>query len=104
MFAHPSITPGTLSSALKIYDAIRRPFSQEVQRLSDENGYLHHLHRFGLESISAEQSRKGEYDHGKLKDIGEALSNATEWAIKTSALEQRDKAVRMFEAALAGKE
>ena len=37
LLGHPSASLSTMPALLSVYDVVRRPFAQEVQRLSDEN-------------------------------------------------------------------
>ena len=84
-----------------MYDAVRRPFAQEIQRLSDENGRIYHLRRLGWEDLSAEQSTAGEYAPEMLGRMQDALMDAVQWTLKGSAMSERDKALKMLEEVLA---
>lgn len=61
ILADPKVTLTNLAAALKIYDGLRRPFSQAMQRCSRGTGHLNHLLRAGWEDVTAEQSAAGEY-------------------------------------------
>ena len=81
---------------------MRRPFAQNVQRLSDENGHTYHLYRHGWEALSAEESAAGKYTPEMVQAIGDSLLRVTEWAVKGSAMEEREKALALLEVELAG--
>ena len=83
-----------------MYDAVRRPFAQDVQRRSAANGRLYHLNREGWESISAEESAAGKYTPENLKAVADALGVASQWAVIGSAMDEKEKALRLLEAEL----
>ena len=101
ILSQPTVTRDTVTRALAVYDAVRRPFAQEVQRLSDEHGRIYHLRRLGWEELSAEQSAAGEYTPDMLRKIEKAIAHGAQWTLEGSAMEERDKALRMLEAELA---
>ena len=89
ILAHPAVTLGKLPAALKIYDDIRRPFSQGVVRGSANNGTNYHLCRAGWENVSAEESREGRYPLELLGVLGEELRKQTSWMYDSSILDER---------------
>ena len=87
-----------LSAALTVYDAIRRPFSQQVQQRSRDTGRLHQLLRQGWENLTPEQSRAGEYPRDMLTRLGETYEIESMWVAETSSImEDQKKAMRMVE-------
>ena len=89
ILSHPAVTLANLPAALKIYDDIRRPFSQGVVRGSANNGTNYHLCRAGWENVSAEESREGRYPRELLGVLGEELRKQTSWMYDSSILDER---------------
>nr|VWO96890.1 Mannitol 1-phosphate dehydrogenase [Ganoderma boninense] len=85
-----SVTLSNLPAALKIYDDLRRPFSQRVQRGSARNGN-YHLRRTGSgwENISEEDSRAGRYPHEWLKYIAEDVRAQMRWTFEANIEDDR---------------
>ena len=78
-----------------MYDEVRRPFSQDIQRRSDENGRRYHLQRGGWENVTVEQSASGNYDPEILKAVSRELQGALQWA-QVSANVEKEKALKLF--------
>ncbi len=91
ILSHPSVTLSNLPAALKIYDDLRRPFSQGVQRGSERNGENYHLRRpgSGWENITAEDSRSGRYPREWLKDIAEDVQAQMRWTFEANVEDDR---------------
>ena len=89
ILSHPAVTLANLPAALKIYDDIRRPFSQGVVRGSANNGTNYHLCRAGWENVSAEESREGRYPRELLGMLEEELRKQMRWMYETSILDER---------------
>ena len=89
ILSHPAVTLANLPAALKIYDDIRRPFSQGVVRGSANNGTNYHLCRAGWENVSAEESREGRYPRELLGMLEEELLKQMRWMYETSILDER---------------
>ena len=101
LLAHrPTETLSALPAILSAYDAVRRPFAQDISRRSDENGHLSQLRRLGWENVSAKESNKGGFAPERLKELGDALNTSVGWAMDGSAMGERDKAITMLEVAL----
>ena len=80
-----------------MYDAVRRPFSQDIQRRSDENGRRYHLQRGGWENVTVEQSASGNYDPEMLKAVSTELQGALQWAqVIGGANVEKEKALGLF--------
>ncbi|TDL26549.1 salicylate hydroxylase [Rickenella mellea] len=96
-----------LHEALKIYDAIRRPAGNDVQRRSRINGFLYEFNdaRFpevfplilGHGAAGDNADNTGEKDKERLKHMGEEIEKNWEWAWRTEAETQKDEALRMLE-------
>ncbi|KAM5540139.1 hypothetical protein V8D89_006279 [Ganoderma adspersum] len=86
ILSSPSVTLSNLQEALKIYDDLRRPFSQGVQRGSERNGANYHLRRAGSgwETISEEDSRAGRYPREWLKDVAEDIQAQMRWTFEAN--------------------
>ncbi|KAI1788600.1 FAD/NAD(P)-binding domain-containing protein [Ganoderma leucocontextum] len=97
LLAHHSVTLETLPRALKIYDIIRRPFSQNVQRGSDEAGSIYHLNELGWDKVSAEESAAGSYSQDMIDVLGRALEEKLDWVMEGDFMETRVKAMSMLE-------
>ncbi len=89
VLAHPSVTLANLPAALKVYDDVRRPFSQSVQEGSNRNGMNYHLRRAGWEDISKEDSSAGRYPPELVGRLGEELVKQTGWMFESSILDER---------------
>lgn len=70
LLGHPKTSIDTISRALGIYDAIRRPFSQRTVELSRENARLFSLSFPGLtnDNIADRRSEKLQELHGHVRD------------------------------------
>ena len=92
------MTLTNLPDALKIYDAIRRPFATEVQRRSRDTARLFQLFRLGWENVTAEQSMVGEYPPELLDAMGPTYEEETKWFTQTgNVAKDVDKALKMVE-------
>ncbi|PIL34409.1 hypothetical protein GSI_03184 [Ganoderma sinense ZZ0214-1] len=98
IFAHPSVTLANLPAALTVYDEVRRPFSQGVQKGSENFRLYYQLRRLGWEDVSAEDSRAGRYPRELLSLIAKEIEKQGEWAIGTSILSERDGVVERLAA------
>ncbi|TBU31268.1 FAD/NAD(P)-binding domain-containing protein [Dichomitus squalens] len=79
ILAHSSVTSTNVSEALKIYDDVRRPFSQSVQQGSEWTGTLYQLRGAGWEDISVEDSLAGRYPPELLSDFEKDARAQMEW-------------------------
>ncbi|EJF57443.1 FAD/NAD(P)-binding domain-containing protein [Dichomitus squalens LYAD-421 SS1] len=79
ILAHSSVALANVSEALKIYDDVRRPFSQTVQQGSECTGELYQLRRAGWENISVEDSAAGRYPPELLSDFEKDAKAQMEW-------------------------
>ncbi|KAI1789078.1 hypothetical protein LXA43DRAFT_594836 [Ganoderma leucocontextum] len=91
ILSHPFVTLANLPAALEIYDDLRRPFSQSVQRGSERNGATYHLRRAGSgwENITAEDSRAGRYPREWLSEIAEDVQAQMRWTFEANIEDDR---------------
>ena len=89
VLSHPAVTLATLPAALKIYDDVRRPYSQGIAAGSAQNGSNFHLCRAGWEDVSVEDSMAGRYPRELLGVLGEELRKQTSWMYDSSILDER---------------
>ncbi|PIL34430.1 hypothetical protein GSI_03205 [Ganoderma sinense ZZ0214-1] len=91
ILSSPAVTLSNLPEALKVYDDLRRPFSQGVQRGSERNGESYHLRRAGSdwENLSEEDSRAGRYPREWLKDIAEDVQAQMRWTFEANIEDDR---------------
>ncbi len=82
---------------MNIYDAIRRPFSQNVQRGSDEAGSIYHLNELGWDKVSAEESAAGRYPQGMIDVLGKTLEEKLDWVMQGDFMETQVKAMGLLE-------
>lgn len=99
ILAHASVTPTNLPAALAIYDTIRRPFSQDVQRRSDWNGITYQLRRAGSgwEDVSEADSRAGHYPCERLDVIADEVRAQMRWQFETTMEVDRARLAEMLE-------
>ncbi len=97
VLAHPSVTPANLPAALAVYDDVRRPFSQGVQRGSERNGMRYQLRRAGWEDVSVEDSRAGRYPRELLDVLTGELREQLAW-MQATILSERAGVVERLEA------
>ena len=99
LLAHPSVNIKTLPQALKVYDDIRRPFSQNVQRTSDAMGSMYHLDTMGWENVSAEESAAGQYPPELLPALSQKILETHMWVSEGDFVKAREKALALLESA-----
>ncbi len=98
VLSHPAVTLANLPAALKIYDDVRRPFSQGVQEGSARNGTSYQLCRAGWEDVSVEDSSAGRYPRELLSVIAADVNKQTRWLYETSILDERGALSERIEA------
>ncbi|EMD35773.1 hypothetical protein CERSUDRAFT_95996 [Gelatoporia subvermispora B] len=84
VLAHPGITMKTLPVALQVYNEIRRPFVQEVQRKSRESGLLLQFNTADFSKFTAEESALGAIDASAVDTVGRRQEELTAWFDDTS--------------------
>ncbi|KZT01928.1 FAD/NAD(P)-binding domain-containing protein [Laetiporus sulphureus 93-53] len=100
IIAHPAVTMETLPDALRVYDEIRRPFSQEIVERSRQTGLIYDLVSPALPHITEEASASGEIPSEILEEAGRMVVDLTSWLGSTSIMDDRDKALAMLNALL----
>ncbi|OBZ72765.1 hypothetical protein A0H81_06930 [Grifola frondosa] len=90
LLAHSAMTVEALPLALKVYDEVRRPFSQKVQQGSREAGMLY-------EFISISDDVGNESNALSELDFGGALQRLFGWTITGSATGDHQRALQMIE-------
>ncbi|KAI0750646.1 FAD/NAD(P)-binding domain-containing protein [Daedaleopsis nitida] len=98
---HSLVTRENVTEALRVWDEIRRPFSQNIVALSRRSEQLHHLNTPELSHLTEEQSASG---HGltaeELEDIGRDMERIREWRDYSNILEENAAALRRLQDAL----
>ncbi len=95
ILAHPSVTLANLPEALKLYDEVRRPFSQGVLQGTDRNRGTYQMRRAGSgwENLSAEDSRAGRYPREWLAAIADDVQGQMRWQFHTNIEHDRARVV-----------
>ncbi|KAH9929152.1 FAD/NAD(P)-binding domain-containing protein [Fomitopsis serialis] len=100
LLTQPGVTRDTLPVALQVYDALRRPFSQNVVQLSRSSGMSYRLNCPGFEALTEEQSYTGTISPAQLDEVGKTVIELTSWNRDTSIMTDRDRALESLAAAL----
>lgn len=93
VLGHPTTTRESLSRALHIYDAIRRPMALQVVEKSRAQGHYLEFHETALDFNGMDN----EEQLFKLNKVGAILDKNWEWAWTTSVDESIEAALRMLE-------
>ncbi|KAL6301495.1 FAD/NAD(P)-binding domain-containing protein, partial [Sparassis latifolia] len=96
LLGHPSVTRTTVNHALHVYDAIRRPFAQDVQRRSRNTGILYQLNGADCQTLSEEDSASGAVPLEKLEGVAHAIDGMMNWMGVGSAMTERSRALNML--------
>lgn len=102
LLALPETCYATLSLVLQVYDEIRRPIAQDVQRYSLHTGkqlFLEHL-----EDVTQEMSLAGQIPMDQILRQGKEAQKLYAWTTTTSAVPDRDRAIEVYRARLYGVE
>ena len=99
LLTHPSVNIKNLPRALKIYDDLRRPFAQNIQRLSELTGTLYHLVAMGWENVSAEESAAGQYPPELLSAVGKKMLETQMWVGEGDFVKVREEVLSLLESA-----
>ena len=102
LLGHPKVTLETVSDALKIYEAIRLPHANEVQRRSAQAGWLlsfqDPISAQILDDPSGKVSKECTGDDiGKLWETGHTLITRWMWAWSTDIESDRARAMDLLE-------
>ncbi|GBE85787.1 FAD/NAD(P)-binding domain-containing protein [Sparassis crispa] len=101
VLGHPSVTLATVDQALHVYDAIRRPFVQDVQRRSHYSGKLYQLSGPECQALSEEDSASGAVSVEKLAEVANAIDDTMNWMGMGSGMSERTRALNMLECSMA---
>ncbi|KZT64400.1 salicylate hydroxylase [Daedalea quercina L-15889] len=93
LLGHPKTTLSTLARALQIYDAVRRPYAQNVAETSRECGMLFTFNYPGLSSRDIQTGQMAE----KLRAVAETIQRKWSWAWDSTLDGDLARAVRMLE-------
>lgn len=104
LLAQPEIQTRTIPTALRIYDAVRRPFAQHIQDISFKSGETVWLHSPRFQHITAEESARGNVSAEELQALHAELMDWQRWAGTTTLRGDRERAVRMLKEELGGYE
>ncbi|KAI5117342.1 hypothetical protein M0805_001947 [Coniferiporia weirii] len=100
LLAHPLTTLSTLRTALKVYEKVRLPHGNEVQRLSAENGRLREFDdaRFSglIMDLHDKTTQPSSTDAGKLWEIGHTMIENWKWAWTTDIEDDRERAIALL--------
>ena len=103
ILANPLTTLENVSSALKVYEEIRLPHANEVQRRSDMAGSLYRFEdkRFSALFDSTGANGSNAVDPGKIWDIGHTAADIWKWAWVTDARDEERWATQLLKERLA---
>lgn len=102
LLGHPSVTLDKVPIALAVYQQIRLPFANRIQRLSELAGWVTSFQDpYSAQFVTPENDAciecTGE-DVGRLWNIWhEVIINNWKWAWTTSAEEENGKALKLLE-------
>lgn len=92
LLGHPCTTLDTIPRALQVYNAVRRPYANQVAERSRVNG-----HYFTMQYNGVDFDRiSGDEQWDQLQGLGDAITRNWEWAWSTTL--DVTEAVRMLEA------
>ncbi|EJC97543.1 FAD/NAD-binding domain-containing protein [Fomitiporia mediterranea MF3/22] len=101
LLTHPLTTRKTIRDALKVYESVRLPYANEIQRLSRINGKIYEFAdprfsnlRFDRELLT--DGKMNEEDKTRLKEVGDASMTIREWTWARDIEEDRKQAVEML--------
>ncbi|GBE80736.1 FAD-dependent monooxygenase afoD [Sparassis crispa] len=100
LLTHPFVTRATVDDALKVYDAIRRPFVQDVQRRSRDMGMLNQLNGAECQALSEDDSASGAISLEKLEGVANAIDDLMGWMGVGSVMSERTRALNMLEGSM----
>ena len=102
ILAHPLVTLKTLPQALKIYERIRLPFANNIQRSSAMAGDVVMFHDERFAHLATPTSRDGQgkldIDPGKLWEVGNAYLELLKWSWVTDVEEDKARAIAQLDA------
>ena len=96
LLADPRATKDTIPQVLQAYDQVRRPFSQDIVRRSHRSGMMYCFQDGHLKDVSAEDSAAGKIPLEQLEALRDDIAELLEWTWSTSAMGDRDRAVKLL--------
>ncbi|KAI0714577.1 FAD/NAD(P)-binding domain-containing protein [Earliella scabrosa] len=104
LLGRPDVDRRTLPDALRAYDEVRRPFSQNVAQCSDMGGKTMQLRSPEFVALTGEESATGDaLSPEQLREIGVAIEQASEWRFASTIEEDKVYAFRKLEEAIGGR-
>ncbi|KZT63557.1 FAD/NAD(P)-binding domain-containing protein [Daedalea quercina L-15889] len=100
LLADHRTTRDTLPRVLQVYDSIRRPFSQDIERCSRECGWLYE-YVLSPADVGISVGPTGDSPADELARRSNAAQQLLLWASETSLMNDKDKALQALDAALA---
>ncbi|KAI0723586.1 hypothetical protein C8Q76DRAFT_614964, partial [Earliella scabrosa] len=98
----PGTTRQKAPLALRVWDEIRRPFSQKVAALSRRSQQLHHLDAPEFAELTEEASATGNgLTIEQIAETGKEMERIREWRDYSDIMEENATALRRFDSALA---
>ncbi|KAH8111732.1 FAD/NAD-binding domain-containing protein [Phellopilus nigrolimitatus] len=103
ILAHPLTTLASIPAALKVYETVRLPHANDVQRRSRENGKLYELAdpRFADLDLSG-GTNSSKSDMQTLWKMGNTAFENWKWAWTTDIEDDRKKAIALLEERVGG--
>ena len=101
LLGHPSVPLASLPAVLKIYEQVRLPFANEVQRRSAEAAWRQSFQDPMCSIFDAPDGTRSREctgdDVGKLWEIGHAAADSLKWNWTTSVEDDRVRAMNLLE-------
>lgn len=94
LLAQSEAQKDTVKQVLQVYDEVRRPFSQNVLKLSYETGQLYCLESPQFADVTAEESARGKVPLSEMKALSEELGEILRWTWTTTIQGDRDVATQ----------
>lgn len=104
LLAHSETQHETITTALRIYDDVRRPFAQSIQDLSLKSGETVGLLSPRFQYITAEDSAKGALSASDLEHLHSDLMDTLRWTWTTTLRGDYDKALEILRGKLSQSE
>ncbi|OCH91533.1 FAD/NAD(P)-binding domain-containing protein [Obba rivulosa] len=101
MLAHPMVTLETLPLALQVYDEIRRPFAQDIQKKSRESGLLIQFNTPDFAKYTVNESAAGGIGADVVEEIGKRQRELSEWSDNTSLIDDVERAKGLLDERMA---
>lgn len=96
ILTHPSMTREKIPQALKIYEKVRLPHANEIQRKSRENGKLYEF-VFSEQYPHLSAGAKTADPDQLVKEIVDVAKENWQWAWTTDVETEKEEAIRLLE-------